>query len=313
MVNSEGRNKMSWKAELGEKIEKLKQEKNAVILAHNYQPPEIQDTGDYLGDSLELSRLVQDLPQEIILFCGVHFMAETAAILSPEKKVILPEPSAGCPLADTITPEGLRDLQSRHPGASTVMYINSPATVKAETDICCTSANAEAVIRSISPDNDIIFGPDKNLGQWVASTTGRNLILWEGCCPPHQKILPGKIRELRRKHPDAVVMVHPEVPPPSAGEADQVLGTGGMIRYASRSKASTFLVGTEPGMCYRLKTLMPDKTFIPVSEEAICEDMKRITPEKVYHSLRSQQPVVTVPPGIADGARSAIEKMVAIT
>jgi quinolinate synthase len=310
---SKGRNNMSSQSEKVETAEKLKSEKNAAILAHNYQPPEIQDIADYLGDSLELSRMVQDLPEQFIIFCGVHFMAETAAILSPAKKIILPEPSAGCPLADTITREGIKKLQSQHPGATTVMYVNSPAEVKAETDICCTSANAAAVVKSIPSEESIIFGPDKNLGSWVEKTVGRDLILWDGRCPPHQEILPQRITELRRKYPESVTMVHPEVIPEAADVADQVLGTGGMIKFASRSRAQTFLVGTEPGMCYRLKSLFPHKDFIPVSEGAICEDMKKITLEKVVSSLKSLQPVITVASDIAERARSAIERMVAIT
>jgi quinolinate synthase len=298
--------------ELIGKILRLKEERGAVILAHNYQPPEIQDIADHLGDSLDLSRLAAKLPNEIIVFCGVHFMAETAAILSPRKKVILPDPTAGCPMADMIDAAGLRALQAKHPGAVTVMYVNSPAEVKAITDVCCTSANAVAVVESIPDEAKIIFGPDCNLGGWVSEKTDRDMILWNGWCPSHQKFVPEQVRELRRQHSGAVVMVHPEVSPEIEAEADVTLGTGGMIRFAGNSDAQLFIVGTEVGMCYRLSRLYPDKTFIPASEAAVCPNMKKITLEKVLRSLETLGPVVTVPKEIADAARGAIERMIEI-
>ena len=299
--------------ELASRILRLKQEREAVILAHNYQPPEIQDIADHLGDSLDLSGIASRLAQETIVFCGVHFMAETAAILSPRKRVILPEPSAGCPMADMIDAEGLRALQAKHPGALTVMYVNSPAEVKALSDICCTSANAVAVIESLPEERRIIFGPDRCLGGWVSEKTDRDMILWNGYCPTHQRFTAGEIRELREKHPGAVVMVHPEVDPQIEALADVTLGTGGMIRYAGESDATTFIVGTEAGMCYRLATLYPGKKFIPASPHALCPNMKKITLEKVLRSLETLEPVVAVPRGIADAARGAIERMIEIT
>ena len=297
-------------SELASRISELRAEKGAVILAHNYQPPEIQDIADHLGDSLDLSRLATGLDEEVIIFCGVHFMAETAAILSPEKRIILPEPEAGCPMADMIDPAGLRALQEKHPEAVTVMYVNSTAEVKALTDICCTSANAVAVVESIDPERKIIFGPDRYLGGWVSEQADRDMILWNGYCPSHQKILPEQIARLKVQHPDAVVMVHPEVNPPVAETADAVLGTGGMIRYAGESDAVTFIVGTEVGMCYRLEKLYPGKAFIPASPQAICPNMKKIDLEKVLASLETLEPVIEVPAETAEAARTAIERMI---
>jgi len=298
--------------ELVEKILRLKEERGAVIFAHNYQPPEIQDIADYLGDSLDLSRLAATLEEKIIIFCGVHFMAETAAILSPGKKVILPDPRAGCPMADMLDAGQLIELQKKHPGAVTVMYVNSTAEVKALTDICCTSANALAVVDSIPEDEKIIFGPDQYLGGWVSLQTDRSMILWNGFCPSHQKIMPEEIRALRERYPEAIVMVHPEVNPEIEAEADVTLGTGSMIRFAGESDADTFIVGTEVGMCYRLEKLYPGKTFIPASPNAVCPNMKKISLEKVLASLESLEPVITVPKKTADAARKAIERMIEI-
>jgi quinolinate synthase len=300
------------KRELVEKIEALKEDRGAVILAHNYQPPEIQDIADHLGDSLDLSRLAQRIEERIIIFCGVHFMAETAAILSPEKKVILPEPSAGCPMADMLDADGLAALKKDHPDASVVMYVNSTAEVKALTDICCTSANAVKVVESIPGGKAIIFGPDQYLGGWVEKQTGREMIVWNGYCPSHQKIFPEQIAELRKLYPDAVVMVHPEVNPAVAEAADQVLGTGSMMRFAGESDADTFVVGTETGMVYRLESLYPEKRFIPASAQAICPNMKKISLEKILSSLESLGPVIEVAKDIADRARSSIERMIEI-
>jgi quinolinate synthase len=296
-----------------EKIEALKKERNAVILGHNYQPPEIQDIAEFLGDSLDLSRTAHGLPNKVIIFCGVHFMAETAAILSPEKTVILPEPTAGCPMADMLTAGDLTALKEKHPGAAVVMYVNSTAEVKALTDICCTSANAVKVIESIPADREIIFGPDQFLGGWVSAQTEREMILWKGYCPSHQRIFVEQIRELKKKHPSALVLVHPEVNPAIAAEADAVLGTGGMIRFAGESDATTFIVGTEVGMIYRLQREYPGKKFIPAASGMLCPNMKKITLEKILRSLETLEPVVTVPPEIAARARRSIERMVEIT
>ncbi|HER43298.1 MAG TPA: quinolinate synthase NadA [Candidatus Eisenbacteria bacterium] len=300
------------KDELIQRIERLKRERGAVILAHNYQPPEIQDIADRLGDSLDLSRIAQREERGVIVFCGVRFMAETAAILSPEKRVILPDPTAGCPMADMLSLDDLLSLREEHPGAEVVMYVNSTAEVKAHTDICCTSANAVAVVESVPDGREIIFGPDQYLGGWVQRQTERRMIIWRGFCPSHQKIIPAHIEELRERYPDAVVMVHPEVHPEISRAADAVLGTGGMIRYAGESRAETFIVGTEVGMVYRLSKLYPEKRFIAASRQAICPNMKKITLEKVLSSLETLEPAVSVPDEIADRARRAIERMIEI-
>ncbi len=300
------------KEEIVKKIETLKHERDAVILVHNYQPPEIQDIADHLGDSLDLSRLAQTLPNKVIIFCGVHFMAETASILSPEKKVILPEPTADCPMADMLSAEDLRELREKHSDAVVVSYVNSTAEVKALTDICCTSANAVKVVESIPEDRKVIFGPDRFLGNWVAKQTGRDMIIWKGFCPSHQKILPEHIEELKKKHPDAVVIVHPEANFEVVEMADAVLGTGGMIRYAGENDAETFIVGTEVGMIYRLKSLYPEKEFIAASEQAVCRNMKKISLEKVLRSLETLEPVISVDPETAEKARRSIERMIEI-
>lgn len=300
------------KEELAQKIARLKRERGAAILAHNYQPPEIQDIADHLGDSLDLSRLAQRIEKRVIIFCGVHFMAETASMLSPDKKVILPEPTAGCPMAEMLSLDDLLSLREKHPDAAVVMYVNSTAEVKAHTDICCTSANAVKIVEGIPEEREIIFGPDQHLGGWVQRQTGRKMVIWRGYCPSHQKILPAQIEELRELHPEAVVMVHPEVNPDVSSMADEVLGTGGMIRFVHDSRAATFIVGTEVGMVYRLSSLYPEKRFVEASPHAICPNMKKITLEKVLFSLEKQEPVVTVPDEIADRARRSIERMVEI-
>ncbi|MFO7914799.1 MAG: quinolinate synthase NadA [Candidatus Krumholzibacteriales bacterium] len=295
---------------LSESILALKKEKNLAILAHNYQPPAIQDLADHLGDSLALSRLAREIEQDIIVFCGVFFMAETAAILAPEKKVILPEPEAGCPLSDMISAESLKKLKEKHPGATVITYVNSTAEVKAASDICCTSSNALRIVESVPSGEEIIFGPDKNLGRWVGEQAGRELILWEGFCPVHQKFSAARIQSLREEHPGAEVLVHPEVPPEIERIADYTLGTGGMIRRAGESDAGTFIIGTEKDMVYRLKTIYPSRNFIPASEEAVCKNMKKISLEKLHRSVQALTPVITVPEETASAARGAIEKMV---
>lgn len=298
--------------ELIREIAQLKLDRGAVILCHNYQPPDIQDIADYLGDSLDLSRLAQRLNHEVIIFCGVHFMAETASILSPAKTVILPDPRAGCPMADMLSADDLLGLKAKHPGAAVVMYVNSSAEVKSHTDICCTSANALKVIESIPSEREIIFGPDQYLGGWVSSQMEREMILWRGYCPSHQKIFPEQIETLRKKNPGAFVMVHPEVRPDVAAVADAVLGTSGMIRCAGENDAETFIVGTETGICYRLSKEYPAKRFIPASKHAICPNMKKITLEKILASLETLEPRITVPEAIAARALGALERMIEI-
>ena len=296
--------------EITGKIKTLKKEKNAVILAHNYQPPEIQDVADFVGDSLGLSIEAAKTSAEIIVFCGVHFMAETAKILSPKKIVLLPDKDAGCPMADMIEPEGLKTLQSRHPGAVTMCYVNSSARVKALCDYCCTSANALKMAQKISPANrEIIFVPDQNLAQYVSSMAKCNFIIWEGYCPVHADILPEHILQAKSRHPGAKVIVHPECKPVVTELADIVSSTEGMSRYIKNSDEKEFIIGTEIGIIHRLKKENPDKIFHPASEKAICEDMKVITLEKVLWSLENLSHEITVPPDIADKARRSIERM----
>ncbi len=301
------------KRELVDKIQALKTERDAIILAHNYQPPEIQDIADRLGDSLDLSRYAASASEKVIVFCGVHFMAETAAILSPEKTVLLPDPKAGCPMADMMSAGELAALRKKHPGAIVVTYVNSTAEVKAQTDICCTSANAVRVVNAVPEGKTIIFGPDRYLGAWVAAKTGREMILWQGYCPTHQKIHPEHLLEQRKAHPDAVVMVHPEVNPAVAAAADAVLGTGGMIAYVEKSPAREFIVGTETGMVYRLQRCYPDRRFFAATEHALCPNMKKITLEKVARSLEKLEPAVSVKPKIAGLARRAILAMLEVS
>jgi len=295
-------------AELVEKISELKKRRNAVILAHNYQPGEVQDIADYVGDSLELSQRAAETDAGVIVFCGVQFMAETASILCPEKVVLLPDINAGCLLADTINAEQLRAKKKEHPQAVVVCYVNSPAEVKAESDICCTSANAVEVVESLDA-REILFVPDRYLGHYVSTRTGKKMILWPGFCPTHVRIRPERIKELKREYPQARVVVHPECTPEVIDLADEVLGTGGMCRYAQRDEVREMVVGTELGIIHRLRKENPGKRFIPASEQAICPDMKLITPEKVLFSLEKMSPEVKVPQEIRLRAKAAVDKM----
>jgi quinolinate synthase len=297
--------------ELVEKISALKKRRNAVILAHNYQLGEVQDIADFVGDSLELSQNAAKTDASVIVFCGVHFMAETASILCPEKVVLLPDMNAGCPMADMITAEQLRAKKKEHPRAVVVCYINSPAEVKAESDICCTSANAVKVVESLDA-REILFVPDQYLGHYVFSKTGKKMILWPGFCHTHVRIRPERIRELKGEYPQAKVVVHPECTPEVIALADEVLSTSGMCAYAQRGEVREMIVGTELGIIHRLKKENPGKMFIPVSEEAICPDMKLITLEKVLWSLEKMNPEVKVPEGIRLKAKAAVDKMLKI-
>jgi quinolinate synthase len=294
------------------RINELKQELNAIILVHNYQIGEVQEIADFLGDSLGLSREAAGTDAEVIVFCGVHFMAETAAILAPEKTVLIPDPAAGCPMADMITAEELRVVKAEHPGAVVVAYVNSSAAVKAETDICCTSANAAAVVESIPGDREIIFVPDKYLGAYVMRTTGRKLILYPGYCPVHRKLMPEAIEEEKILHPRALVLVHPECTPEVIDLADEVLSTSGMERLASRSECREFIVGTEVDMVTRLRRDNPGKHFYPASDLVVCPNMKKITLEKVLWSLEEKKYEVTVPEEIRKKALRAVNAMVSI-
>ena len=293
-----------------DKIKKLKKEKNAVILAHNYQLPEIQDIADFVGDSLGLSIEAAKTNADIIVFCGVHFMAETAKILSPQKTVLLPEKSAGCPMADMIDPEGLKSLQSEHPNAVTMCYVNSSAAVKALCDYCCTSANALKMAQKIlTKNNEIIFVPDKYLAQYVSTMANCNFITWEGYCPIHAEILPEHIMHAKSLHSKAKIIVHPECKPIITDFADIVASTEGMIKYIKASKENEFIIGTEIGIIHRLKKENPDKIFYPASDSAICADMKKINLKKVLWSLENLSHEITLPENIMDKARLSIERM----
>ena len=295
-----------------EEIEKLKRARNAVVLAHNYTRGEVQDVADYTGDSLELARLATQVDADVIVFCGVYFMAETAAILNPAKTVLIPDPTAGCPMADMITGGQLRELKSRHPGAVAVCYVNSTAEVKAECDICVTSGNAERVMATIPRDREIIFVPDRHLGSHVSSLEGREYVLWPGYCPTHARRTAATVEAARAAHPGAPLMVHPECPREIRDMADERLSTGGMCRFARESKADTILVGTEVGILHRLRRENPGKTFIPVSDSLVCPNMKKTTLENLAESLREMKTRVIVQEDIAVRARCAIEAMLAV-
>lgn len=296
---------------LTEQILSLKKEKNAVILSHNYQLGEVQDIADFVGDSLELSQQAAKTDAAVIVFCGVHFMAETASIISPEKTVLLPDMHAGCPMADMITPQQLREKKKEHPGAIVICYINSSAAVKAESDICCTSSNAVRMVEKVPADKEILFVPDQYLGSFVAAKTGRELILWPGYCPTHARIQAQDILRLRAEYPQAKVLVHPECRTEVAALADAVLSTGGMIRFARESAAKEIIVGTEIGILHRLRKENPGKRFIPVSEQAVCPRMKLITLENILWSLESMVHQVKVPENIRLKAKLAVDRMLA--
>jgi quinolinate synthase len=294
------------------KIRRLKDKHRAVILAHNYQPGEIQDLADFCGDSLGLSIKAAQTNARTIVFCGVKFMAETAAILSPDKTVLLPDKFAGCPLADMITAEQLRQLKNKHPDAFVVCYVNSPAEVKAESDYCCTSANAVEVVSSLPQDRPIIFVPDQHLGKFVMDRTGRDLVLWPGYCPTHVVITADDIKGAKGKYPDAIVMAHPECTEPVKALADELLSTGQMLKFVKTSTAKRFIVATETGIIHALKKQNPQAEFIPASERAVCPNMKKITLDKVIGSLEDMQYKVTVPQDIRVKAKRSLDKMVEI-
>jgi len=295
---------------LREQILKLKKERNAVILSHNYQRGEVQDTADFVGDSLELSQKAAKTDAEVIVFCGVHFMAETAAILNPGKTVLLPDAGAGCPMANMITAEQLRQQKQKMPRATVVTYINSSAAVKAESDYCCTSANGVKIVGSI--DNpEIIFVPDQYLGDFIAKRTGKTLTLWPGYCPTHMRILPEDIIKRKQEHPKAKVVVHPECRPDVIALADEALSTSGMIRYAARPDVQELVVGTEVEILHRLNKENPGKQFYAASKKAICPNMKKITLDKIAESLETMAPAITVPEEIRLRAKAAVDRMLA--
>ena len=295
-----------------DEIKRLKAERKAVILAHNYCRPEVQDVADFTGDSLELARRATQVEAEVIVFCGVYFMAETAKILNPSKTVLIPDRTAGCLMADMITAAQLRELKAKHPGAKAVCYVNSTAEVKAECDMCVTSGNAEKVMRTFGPDEEILFVPDRHLGGHIAGLLGRRYELWQGYCPVHAALTAEAIAAARKAHPGAIVMVHPECSKEVRDAADQLLSTGGMCKFAKESPAKEFIVGTEVGILHRLRRENPDRTFYPVSETLSCADMKKTTLENLRDALKEGRHEVVVPAEIADRARRAIEAMLKI-
>lgn len=303
--------------EIIDRIRQLKKEKNAVILAHYYTRPEVQDIADYLGDSLGLSQEAGKTDARIIVFCGVHFMAETAAIISPDKKILIPASGAGCSLAESITGYGLREWKKANPDGIIVSYVNTTAEVKAWTDICCTSANALKVVQSIPPDRKILFVPDKNLGAWIRKVTGREMELWHGDCCVHERITTDMILEKSRDYPQADILIHPE----SHCSHDEAIlnlpqaymySTAGMIRHASRSDKKQFIIATEIETIHKLKNDNPDKEFIPVHPKTICGQMKKVTLESVLEALEKEQYVVEVAEDIRQRAWAPIEKMLQI-
>ncbi|MFA5286777.1 MAG: quinolinate synthase NadA [Candidatus Omnitrophota bacterium] len=297
---------------LEEKIKELKKKRGAIILAHNYQLPEVQDVADYRGDSLELSRIASKTDAKVIIFCGVYFMAETASILSPEKKVIMPDSNAGCPMANMLKASELKKLKGEHPKAVVVGYVNTSAEVKAELDYCCTSTNAIAIVNALRDKEEIIFVPDKYLADFVSKKTGRQLIIWNGFCPTHIRILPEDVKREKKFHPFAKVMVHPECLPQVVSIADAVLSTSQMSKFAKESEATEFIVGTEIGLIYRLKKDNPRKEFYPASERAVCPNMKRTTQEKILFALEELREEVKVSDEIRQRAKKSIDRMLEI-
>ena len=292
-----------------EKITHLLKKQNAVMLAHNYQPPEIQDLADLCGDSLELSIKAAQTDAEAILFCGVHFMAETASILCPDKTVLLPRKDAGCPMADMITPNALKAKLDELPPMPVVTYVNSTAVVKALSTICCTSANAIEVVNSLDA-KEILMTPDRNLAEYTASHTDKKIHIWNGYCPIHDILTPEDVIKAKKAHLNAVFMAHPECRSKVLALADKVLSTSGMIRYAQESKHSLFIVGTEVGLLYPLRKANPEKEFYPASESMECPDMKKITLDDIVTSLESMEGQVKVPKGIQRPALKAVQRMV---
>ncbi len=296
--------------DITEKIKKLKKEKNAVILVHNYQLPEVQDIADYIGDSLGLSVQASKTDAQVIVFCGVYFMAETAKVLSPDKTVLIPDEKAGCPMADMITAPEVRQLKAKHPGVEVLSYVNTSAEVKAESDLSCTSANAITMVQEVLKDEaQVIFIPDKYLTHYVRAQTGRDFIAWEGYCPTHVKILKEDILRQKQLHPAAKVVVHPECNPEVIALADEVASTGGICKFAKTTAAQEIIVGTETGLLYRLKKENPQKIFYAASDLAVCPNMKLTTLEKVLSSLEKMRYEITVSEKIISRARQGIQRM----
>jgi quinolinate synthase len=295
------------------KILELKEKRKAIILAHNYQLGEVQDIADYVGDSLGLSQTASRTEAEVIIFCGVHFMAETAAILCPNKKILMPDTNAGCVMANMITYRQLMEVKKKHPDAVVVCYINSTAQIKAESDYCCTSANAVKIVEHIPKDKEVLFIPDKYLGSYVSSQLKRDLILWEGHCPTHRRILAEDILKNKNLHPKAEVLVHPECTPDIIAMADKVLSTSGIIKYVSESGSEEFIIGTEIGILHALKKKEPNKKFYPASILADCPNMKLTNLEKILWSLEDMVYEVRVPENVAQKAKRSIDRMLELS
>ncbi len=303
--------------EITDKIKRLKEEKNAVILAHYYTRPEVQDAADYVGDSLGLSQEAGKTGADIIVFCGVHFMAETASIISPDKKVLIPAPSAGCSLAESITGYELREWKKAHPDGIIVSYVNTTAEVKAWTDICCTSANALKVVESLPKDKKILFVPDKNLGAWIQRKTGRQMELWNGDCCVHERITTAMVLEKSRQYPEADILIHPES---NCSHDDAILNlpqaflysTAGMIKHAASSSKKQFIIATETETLHKLRQDSPDKEFIPIHPSTVCGQMKKVTLEGVLAALEKEQYLVKVPEEIRQRAWIPIKRMLQI-
>ena len=297
--------------QLLKKIERLKAQRQAVILAHNYQPAEVQDIADFTGDSLGLSIQASETDAKVIIFCGVRFMAETAAILSPEKTVLMPDKDAGCTMADMITAEQLRKLKAENPDALVVCYVNSTAEVKAESDYCCTSSNAVGVVESLPEDKTVLFVPDKNLGQHVANRTGRNIVLWPGYCASHVVINREDVLAAKREHPQAMVLAHPECSPDVRALADELLSTGQMLKFTAKG-GDEYIIATEIGILHSLRKQNPDAKFFAASERGVCTDMKKVTLEKIAWSLEEMKYEINVDEAIAARARKALDRMVEV-
>lgn len=298
--------------ELKERLLQLKKERNAIILAHYYQRDEIQDVADFRGDSFLLAQKAAETDADVIVFCGVHFMGESAKILAPDKTVIIPDERAGCPMADMVGVEGLKALKAKHPNATVVTYINSSAEIKAETDICCTSANAVKVIQSVDSD-EIIWVPDKNLGHYVSQFTDKKMVIWEGYCNTHDMLTVKDVEEMKAKYPNAQFVVHPECRPEVVEMADFVGSTTGIIKYCKESDCKEFIVGTEDGTGYQLRIDSPDKTFHFASKFLVCPNMKVNNLKKLVRCLETMQPQIYVPSQIADKARRSLERMLEVT
>jgi quinolinate synthase len=297
--------------EIKQEIRRLARERNALLLAHNYQRDEIQEIADITGDSLALSMEAARTDREVIVFCGVHFMAESASILAPDKIVLLPRLDAGCPMADMVTPEGLRRMKAEHPGATVVTYVNSSADVKAESDICCTSSNAVNVVRSVDTE-EVILVPDRNLGKYIASHTDQVCHFWEGYCPTHDRLLVSDVRRAKDEQPDALFIAHPECPPEILEMADHICSTSGMYEYALKSPAKKFIVGTEAGILYRLRRENPEKEFFLPTSKLICPNMKLTSLEDILKSLQTMSPEITVPAEIREKAKVTLDRMLAV-